>query len=141
MILLLVVLSSYSARSVRQTPLCSCNSDVIISTWRRLAATLVRLIVVSSSHSLLASAIPRQLLDKIDHTLSLAHTHNLPTVTPTQVFNHLELAYQYGRLVPSDIPAQDEYEKAYTSYLKRLVDGEEDRTREELKKCEQCSGN
>ena len=27
------------------------------------------------------------------------------------------------------------------SYLKSLVDGEEDRTREELKKCEQCSGN
>ena len=86
------------------------------------------------------SAIPRQLLAKIDHTLSLAHTHNLPTVTPTQVFNHLELAYRYGRhLVPSDTPAQDEYDKAFTIYLKSLVEGEEDRTREELK-CEQCSG-
>ena len=134
MILLLVMLSSYSVRSVRQTPLCSCNSDVIISTWRRLATTLVVIL------SLSPSAIPRQLLDKIDHTLSLAHTHNLPTVTPTQVFNHLELAYRYGRLVPNDIPAQDEYDKAFTSYLRCLVDGEEDRMREELKKCEQCSG-
>ena len=140
MILLLVMLSSYSVRSVRQTPLCSCNSDVIISTWRRLATTLV---VVSSSHS--PSAIPRQLLDKIDHTLSLADTHNLPTVTPTQVFNHLELAYRYGRLVPnayyeSHIPALDEYDKAFMSYLRSLVDGEEYRMREELKKCELCSG-
>ena len=136
MILLLVMLSSYSVRSVRQTALCSCNGDVIISTWRRLATMHTCLIVVSSSHS----AIPRQLLDKIDHTLSLAHTHNLPTVTPTQVFNHLELAYRYGRLVPNDIPAQDKYEKAFTSYLRCLVDGEEDRMREELKKCELCSG-
>ena len=118
------MLSSYSVRSVRQTPLCSCNSDVIISTWRRLATTLVVIL------SLSPSAIPRQLLDKIDHTLSLAHTHNLPTVTPTQVFNHLELAYRYGRLVPNDIPAQDEYDKAFTSYLRCLVDGE-DRMREE----------
>ena len=138
MILLLVMLSSYSVRSVRQTPLCSCNSDVIISTWRQLATTLVLCSIILS---LSPSAIPRQLLDKIDHTLSLAHTHNLPTVTPTQVFNHLELAYQYGRLVPNDIPAQDEYDKAFTSYLRCLVDGEEDKMREELKKCEQCSGN
>ena len=36
-ILLLVMLSSYSELSVRPTPLCSCNSDVIIHTWRRLA--------------------------------------------------------------------------------------------------------
>ena len=80
------------------------------------------------------------MLDKIDHILSLADTHNLPTVTPTQVFNHLELAYRYGRLVTSDIPAQDDYDKAFTSYLRCLVNGEEDRMREELKKCEQCSG-
>ena len=79
-------------------------------------------------------------LAKIDHTLSLAHTHNLPTVTPTQVFNHLELAYRYGRLVPSNTSARDEYDKAFTIYLKSLVEGEKDRTREELKKCEQCSG-
>ena len=95
--------------------------------------------------SLSPSAIPRQLLDKIDHTLSLAHTHNLPTVTPTQVFNHLELAYQYGRLVPnayyeSHIPALDEYDKTFMSYVRSLVDGEEDRLREELKKCELYSG-
>ena len=96
--------------------------------------------------SLSPSAIPRQLLAKIDHTLSLAHTHNLPTVTPTQVFNHLELAYRYGRLVPnvyydSRTPALDEYKKAFTIYLKSLAEKKEDGTKEELKKCEQCSGN
>ena len=34
----------------------------------------------------------------------------------------------------------DEYGGAYKSYLDSLVEGEEDRMREELKKCEQCSG-
>ena len=136
------MLSSYSVRSVRQTPLCSCNSDVIISTWRRLATMHTCCSIILS---LSPSAIPRQLLDKIDHTLSLADTHNLPTVTPTQVFNHLELAYRYGRLVPnayyeSHTPALDEYDKAFMSYLRSLVDGEEYRMREELKKCELCSG-
>ena len=86
-----------------------------------------------------SSAIPHQLLAKIDQVLSLAHTHNLPTVTPTNVLNHLDLAYQYSRLVPHT-PALDEYGRAYKSYLDSLVEGEEDRTREELKKCEQCSG-
>ena len=136
MILLLVMLSSYSERSVRQTQLCSSNSDVIISTWRWYIISACGSIILSLS----PSAIPRQLLTKIDHTLSLAHTHNLPTVTPTQVFNHLELAYRYGRLVPSNTSARDEYDKAFTIYLKSLVEGEKDRTREELKKCEQCSG-
>ena len=143
-IVILVMLSSYSERSVRQTPLCSSNSDVVIGTWRRLAHndTCGSIIL-----SLSPSAIPLQLLAKIDHTLSLAHTHNLPTVTPTQVFNNLELAYRYGRLVPnvyydSHTPAMDEYDKAFTIYLKTLTNTEhEDRTREELKKCEQCSGN
>ena len=91
------------------------------------------------TQTLSSSAIPHQLLDKIDQVLSLAHTHNLPTVTPTQVLNHLDLAYQYGRLVPHT-PALDEYGRAYKSYLNSLVEGEEDRMREELKKCEQLSG-
>ena len=86
-----------------------------------------------------SSAISHQLLAKIDHVLSLAHTHNLPTVTPTKVFNHLDLAYKYGRRVPHT-PALDEYGTAFKSYLNSLVEGEEDRIREELKKCEQCSG-
>ena len=89
--------------------------------------------------------IPLQLLAKIDHTLSLAHTHNLPTVTPTQVFNHLELAYQYGRLVPnvyydSRTPALDEYDKAFTIYLRSLAEKKEYGMKYELKKCEHCSG-
>ena len=86
-----------------------------------------------------SSAIPHQLLAKIDQVLSLAHTHKLPTVTPTQVLNHLDLAYNYGRLVPHT-PSMDEYGTAFKSYLDSLAEGEEDRTREELKKCEQCSG-
>ena len=86
-----------------------------------------------------SSAIPHQLLAKIDHVLSLAHTHNLPTVTPTKVLKHLDVAYQYGRLVPHT-PALDEYGAAFKSYLNSLVEGEEDRTRGELKRCEQRSG-
>ena len=86
-----------------------------------------------------SSAIPHQLLAKINHVLSLAHTHNLPTVSPTKVLNHLDLAYQYGRLVPHT-PALDEYGTAFKSYLNSLVEGEEDRTRVELRKCEQSSG-
>ena len=86
-----------------------------------------------------SSAISHQLLSKIDHVLSLAHTHNLPTVTPTKVLNHLDLAYQYGRLVPHT-PALDEYGTAFKDYLNSLVEGEDDRIREELKKCEKYSG-
>ena len=79
------------------------------------------------------------MLDKIDQVLSLAHTHNLPTVTPIQVLNHLDLGYNYGRLVPHT-PSMDKYGRAFKSYLNSLVEGEEDMMREELEKCEQCSG-
>ena len=96
------------------------------------------LLVVACDH-LSSSAIPRRLLAKIDQVLSLADTHNLPTRTPSQILNHLDLAYNYGRLVPHT-PALDEYGTAYKSYLNSLMEGEEDRMREELKKCEQCSG-
>ena len=34
----------------------------------------------------------------------------------------------------------DKYGLAFKSYLDSLVEGEEDRTREELEKCEQFSG-
>ena len=91
----------------------------------------------------LFSSVSHQLLAKIDHVLSLANTHNLPTITPTQVLNHLDLAYQYGRLVPTSdpqTPALDEYDRAFKRYLKSVVEGENDRIREELKKCEKCSG-
>ena len=89
--------------------------------------------------TLSSSAIPHQLLAKIDQVLSLAHTHNLPTVTPTQVLNHLDLAYSYGRLVPRT-PSMDKYGLAFKSYLNSLVEGEKDRTREELKKCHNSAG-
>ena len=97
--------------------------------------------VVQLKVTLSSSAIPHQLLAKIDQVLSLAHTHNLPTVTPTQVLNHLDLAYNYDRLVPRT-PSMDRYGLAFKSYLDSLVEGEEeeDRMREELKKCEQLSG-
>ena len=102
-------------------------------------AVMVGSVVVVSPQTLFSSVIPRQLLAKIDHVLSLAHTHDLPTITPTQVLNHLDLAYHYGRLVPHT-SALDEYDRAFKNYLKSSKERDEDRMKEELKKCEQCSG-
>ena len=92
----------------------------------------------------LSPTVSHQLLAKIDHVLSLANTHKLPTIKPTEVLNHLDLAYQYGQLVSTSdshgTPALNEYDRAFERYLKSLVEGEKDRTREDLKKCEECSG-
>ena len=91
----------------------------------------------------LSSAIPIQLLAKIDHTLSLAQRHNLSTITSTEVFGHLQLAFQYGRLISADLHSSvlEKYDRAFTSYLRTLVEGEEEKVREDLKKCKRFSGN
>ena len=83
------------------------------------------------------------MLAKIDHTISLAQRHNVSTVAYTEVFGHVKLAFRYGRLISADLRTSEleKYDRAFKSYLTTLVEGEDEKMKEELKKCEQLSGN
>ena len=83
------------------------------------------------------------MLAKIDHILSLARRHNLPIAAYREVFGHVKLAFQYGRLISADLRTSEleKYDRAFESYLKTLVEGEDKEIKEELKKCQQLSGN
>ena len=59
------------------------------------------------------------------------------------MFGQIKLAFRYGRLISADLRTSelDKYDRAFKSYLRNLVEGEDEKVKEELKKCEQLSGN